>query len=575
MSLPQFDVQGSLFESLGAIAPDLFADNDRYKLFAQKVWPVLASCREQLLECYDSENGRPGVEPVVLLGVLIFQFLERVPDRQAVELVKYHLGWKLALNLKLSEGGFHPTTLVYFRQRLIEHAKADVAMRGVLAALQQEGLLPKRSKQRLDSTHVLSAVADLSSLECVRETLRLALEELAKGLKASQRPDFWELFWERYVESKLDFKSGVEVLKTKHCQAGEDSLRLLQWLEPMAAELRYGQQVELLREVFAQQYQQKAGSVKPVKQHATGVVQNPHDPDAQWSAKGKGKQKKTWVGYKAQLAESLPEKDAPSQKRFITSIVTQKASESDDPGLDQTFYDQALSGLDRPSEFFVDGAYVSAARLHQAKEQGWELVGPAQPSAHRSGLAADYRIEAFDINITKRTARCPSGYASTQCSRLAQAKDQKVTFRFEWSYHCRGCPLRSACVPADQSHRTIVVGEHHELLQQRRRDQQTQAFKERMHQRSAIEGTISELTRAHGLRRSRYRGFAKVELQNLFIATACNVKRWLHTLTEPKSSISCLISAAGNLLFGMRCFLIGTRTALQAHFPTLVATLSF
>ena len=27
-------------------------------------------------------------------------------DRQAVDLVKYHLGWKLALNLKLSEGGF-------------------------------------------------------------------------------------------------------------------------------------------------------------------------------------------------------------------------------------------------------------------------------------------------------------------------------------------------------------------------------------------------------------------------------------------------------------------------------------
>jgi hypothetical protein len=550
MSLPQFDVQGSLFESLGAIAPELFGDNDKYKRFAQKVWPVLASCREELLECYNSENGRPGVEPVVLLGVLIFQFLERVPDRQAVELVKYHLGWKLALNLKLSEGGFHPTTLVYFRQRLIEHAKADVAMRGVLAALQKEGLLPKRSKQRLDSTHVLSAVAELSSLECVRETLRLALEELARRLKNSERPDFWELFWERYVESKLDYKSGVEVLKAKHRQAGEDCLRLLQWLEPMAAELRYGQQVELLREVFAQQYQQKGGQVKPVKEHATGVVQNPHDPDAQWSAKGKGKQKKTWVGYKAQVAESLPEKDAPSQKRFITSIVTQKASESDDPGLDQTFHDQALSGLDRPTEFFVDGAYVSAARLHQAKEEGWELVGPAQPSANRSGLAADYRIEAFDIDINKRSARCPGGYASTQCSRLVQAKDQKVTFRFEWSHHCRGCPLRSECVPADQSHRTIVVGQHHELLQQRRRDQQTLEFKERMHQRSAIEGTISELTRAHGLRRSRYRGFAKVELQNLFIATACNVKRWLQTLIEPKSASECFLSVLRNLLLG-------------------------
>jgi transposase len=534
MSLPQFDVQGSLFESLGAIAPDLFADNDKYKLFAKKVWPVLAQCREQLAECYKADNGRPGVEPVVLLGVLIFQFLERVPDRQAVELVKYHLGWKLALNLKLSEGGFHPTTLVYFRQRLIEHAKADVAMRAVLAALQKEGLIAKRSKQRLDSTHVLSAVSDLSALECVRETLRLALEELARGLAQSEQPDFWELFWERYVESNLDYKSGVEVLKNKHRQAGQDCLHLLQWLEPMAAELRYGQQVELLREVFAQQYQQKAGQVKPVKEHATGVVRNPHDPDAQWSAKGKGKQKKTWVGYKAQIAESLPEKDALSHERFITSIVTQKASESDDPGLDQTFQDQARSGLERPTELYVDGAYVSAARLREAKDQGWELIGPAQPSANRSELPSAYRIEAFDINIAKRTARCPRGYASTQCSRLVEIKRQKVSFRFEWSYHCRSCPLRSQCVPAKQPHRTIVVGQYHELLQQRRRDQQTEEFKERMHQRSAIEGTISELARAHGLRRSRYRGFAKVELQNLFIATACNVKRWLQALIEDR-----------------------------------------
>jgi transposase len=82
-------------------------------------------------------------------------------------------------------------------------------------------------------------------------------------------------------------------------------------------------------------------------------------------------------------------------------------------------------------------------------------------------------------------------------------------------------------VPTGQSHRTIVVGQYHELLQQQRRDQQTEQFKERMQPRNAIEATISELARAHGLRRSRYRGFAKVELQNLLIGTACNVKRWL------------------------------------------------
>jgi Transposase DDE domain len=57
-----------------------------------------------------------------------------------------------------------------------------------------------------------------------------------------------------------------------------------------------------------------------------------------------------------------------------------------------------------------------------------------------------------------------------------------------------------------------------------------------MHQRNAIEGTISELVRAHGLRRSRYRGFAKVELQNLLIATACNIKRWLQATVQSSSS---------------------------------------
>jgi hypothetical protein len=37
--------------------------------------------------------------------------------------------------------------------------------------------------------------------------------------------------------------------------------------------------------------------------------------------------------------------------------------------------------LDRPTELYVDGAYVSASRLYQAKDEGWGLIGPAQPSA--------------------------------------------------------------------------------------------------------------------------------------------------------------------------------------------------
>jgi transposase len=54
---------------------------------------------------------------------------------------------------------------------------------------------------------------------------------------------------------------------------------------------------------------------------------------------------------------------------------------------------------------------------------------------------------------------------------------------------------------------------------------QTDAFKQEMRRRNGIEGTQSELVRAYGLRQARYRGKAKVRLQNYFIGAACNIRR--------------------------------------------------
>jgi len=84
------------------------------------------------------------------------------------------------------------------------------------------------------------------------------------------------------------------------------------------------------------------------------------------------------------------------------------------------------------------------------------------------------------------------------------------------------CPLRTQCVSAGQSHRTLVVGEFHSLLQARRQEQQTEAFK---HQRNGIEDTQSELVRGYGVRQARYRGQAKVRLQNYLIGAAGNIRR--------------------------------------------------
>jgi Transposase DDE domain len=284
--------------------------------------------------------------------------------------------------------------------------------------------------------------------------------------------------------------------------------------------------VELLRVVFAQPYEVVQGEIQRVKIHAAGVVRNPHDVDAQWSAK----KEKRWLGYKVQVAETIaedPERGQEPVGRFITSVVTQKATESDDAGLELTLEAQAAEGLEKPAELYVDGAYISGAHLKSAIEENYQLVGPAQPSAGRANLPEAYRIEAFTIDIAGHQAICPGGFKNTQCSRLEESATHRVKYRFEWSTHCHDCALFTECVGSEQRHRTIVVGENHDLLQARRIEQKSKAFKERMHQRNGIEGTISELTRGHGMRRNRYRGLAKARFQNLFIATACNIKRWL------------------------------------------------
>jgi hypothetical protein len=76
--------------------------------------------------------------------------------------------------------------------------------------------------------------------------------------------------------------------------------------------------------VFAQQYEVVQGEIQRVKIHATGSGANPHDVDAQRSAK----KEKRCLGYKVQVPETIaedPERGQEPEGRFITSLVTQKA----------------------------------------------------------------------------------------------------------------------------------------------------------------------------------------------------------------------------------------------------------
>ena len=174
--------------------------------------------------------------------------------------------------------------------------------------------------------------------------------------------------------------------------------------------------------------------------------------------------------------------------------------------------------------------------LKDARDEGRELRGPAPASPDRGKT---FTADAFDVQVAGRSAVCPAGHRSTNCSRLAEAKTGRVTFRFEWHAGvCGACPKRAECVAATQAHRTLVVGEHHDLLQARRREMQTEAFQTEMHRRNAIEGTQSELVRAYGLRHARYRGLPKVRLQNYLIGAACNLRRLCRRLAWDAAQVN-------------------------------------
>ena len=444
-------------------------------------------------------------------------------------MLRYHAGWNFALNRSLGDGCFHPTVLVYFRDRLVQQGQSRVVFGQILEGLVEAGLVARQGRQRLDSTQVLGLVSRMSRLECVRETLRLALQELASSTVGFGRPAFWSELEERYVQTKLDYRLEANVLKDKMNQAGLDGLKLLDWVGQLSnPQIAQGPQVSLLRRVLEENFETDAqGTFQQRAAQPAGAVHNPHEPQAQWAAKGRGKHRKEAVGYKVQVAETVKDTPRPAGEptaNFITAMVTQPATASDEAGLVAVEAELAQVGLDQPSHWHVDGAYVSGEILAQAQAEGRAIIGPAQPAPKKEGR---FSVEDFQIHIQERQATCPVGKTNTQCSRLEEEATGKVTCRFEFSTQCHDCPLRAQCLGPGQKHRTVTVTQYHDFLQARRQEQKTEAFEKEQQKRNAIEGTQSELVRGHGLRQARYRGQAKVRLQNYFAGAACNAKRWI------------------------------------------------
>ena len=125
-------------------------------------------------------QGQPAEAPVRLALVTLLQFWEGLTDRQAADAVRTRLDWKYLLCLELTDRGFDHTVLSEFRTRLLTHAAEQRLFDTILTLAHERGLLKAGGRQRSDSTHVLGAMRAMTRLEVVTETLRHALNVVAK-----------------------------------------------------------------------------------------------------------------------------------------------------------------------------------------------------------------------------------------------------------------------------------------------------------------------------------------------------------------------------------------------------------
>jgi transposase len=113
----------------------------------------------------------------------------------------------------------------------------------------------------------------------------------------------------------------------------------------------------------------------------------------------------------------------------------------------------------------------------------------------------------------------------------------KILVRFRKA-DCQACPSHKLCSKSRLGFRelTFSLKEDYSALEAIRKSQHTKAFKQRLHKRAGVEGTISCATNAFCLRTTRYRGLAKTRLQHVLTACAITLNRVIDWFDEKPTS---------------------------------------
>jgi transposase len=500
-------------EDTREVVERLLKDSSLYGYLGEHAPEML---NEEMMQGWYSPEGRPGLPPLLMMLVSIFQYVEKLPDRQAAEMAVMRLDWKYALRQMLGWTVFHYSDLCNFRKRLLANQAEASVFEQVLKHLQTQGYVKAKGKQRTDATHVLGQVAWLSRLELVWETLRMALEGIVSRDARWVMQHLPPSFITEHSQKRYDYRLKPEAVKVAMQQAGEATAWLLQVVD--AAQLSWAddEAIQVLRRVLDEQFERGTDGqlqTRPDKDACGDVLVSPHERSARFGRKGET----NWQGYKLQVSESIEE-----QGGFITDVAVTTTLETDQQALVSIQARLAAHDL-TPAQQYVDKGYVSTHNIVNSVAQGIDLRGRVgdDTSAHPPG----FQQADFQFDFATRQATCPMEQRSISWREYSQVRNG-VAAEVNFGKQCRTCSAfhAQACTTTPRGRR-LYLNPHLPILLARRAEVLTEPFQRDMRLRQAIESTLSECIRAHGARYARYRGLSKVALQMFFMASALNLKR--------------------------------------------------
>lgn len=454
--------------------------------FRDQALPLLKGIEGEFAGLYHPELGRPNRPVALLLGTLVLEEMFDLTDEEALSALEFDARWWWAFQLPSEELHLAQKTLHNFRVALMKNDLSKVAFRRVTDQLVRI-LAVGVTQQRIDSTHVLSNIAERTRLGLFCETIRVALAEL-KRYDVKRYDALPAGILKRHGERSKYFDAKPAEGRRRLSVVARDMWRLLERFKD-DAELKRTEGWKLLDRLFQEQCrvlsetkapapedddQGEGGApveLKPGKEIPPNSLQSPHDSDATYSGH-KG------TGYEVQVAETCTN-DNPVQLITETEVTPSCGSDST-----QTvpIVDALTKAGHKPEEVVADTAYGGAPNAVALAEREVGLLSPV-PGPTQSKLP-----------------RLPENQApQTPCPKN---EEQALTW------------LREQEAAAD--------------------------FHRRYKVRAGIEGTNCELKHGHGADHLRVRGLKRLKLVMYFKVLACNIKRalryWLRSL-KPEAPV--------------------------------------